>query len=371
MAQGRAPVLVAWNKRRNCLHPLKQEWIGHVAPASMQTRRWLPFQTLANPRNWPAWITSLGMDHRTPLPLHPAHRPRLAGAWLLMPEQMEGDVARRMTAFARRSGMQTAAIFHDAIPLLHPELTQRSREAHQSYLDALGAMDLVLAVSGFSARSFQKFLTHDRRAPVRTVPLPAEIPGIERVRIVPPSGNPLKILCVSTLEPRKNHRVLIAAFEQACAGCPELPMELHLAGDRFEGAPDIAEYVSQAEKRNPAIHWHRNASPETLKTLYLTSDFTVYPSILEGFGMPVMESLWCARPCLCAHFGVMAENAAGGGCLTVDVRDSAALAEALLALATRPGLREKLAMEAVARPLRTWADYAADIAMNLSIPENR
>ena len=83
--------------------------------------------------------------------------------------------------------------------------------------------------------------------------------------------------------------------------------------------------------------------------------------MVEGFGLPVIESLWFGRPCICANFSVMAENAAGGGCLTTDVRDPEALAAAILQLAESPELRRKIAAEAVTRPLKSWADYAEEV----------
>jgi glycosyltransferase involved in cell wall biosynthesis len=88
--------------------------------------------------------------------------------------------------------------------------------------------------------------------------------------------------------------------------------------------------------------------------------------VLEGFGLPVIESLWFGRPCLCANFGVMAENARGGGCLTVDVRDAKALAAALLELAGNPARRRQLALEATRRRLKTWDDYATEVLSQLT-----
>ncbi len=85
----------------------------------------------------------------------------------------------------------------------------------------------------------------------------------------------------------------------------------------------------------------------------------------EGFGLPITESLWHGRPCICADFGVMAEHARGGGCLTVDTRDAAALAEAIRQLATDASLRHRLAREAIERPLKTWREYADDIVLAL------
>src|SRR3546814_9879591 len=58
---------------------------------------------------------------------------------------------------------------------------------------------------------------------------------------------------------------------------------------------------------------------EDLNKLYAASDFTVYPSYEEGFGLPILESLWHARPCICMNQGAMAEVALGGGCLQVNV----------------------------------------------------
>jgi glycosyltransferase involved in cell wall biosynthesis len=48
---------------------------------------------------------------------------------------------------------------------------------------------------------------------------------------------------------------------------------------------------------------------------YRDCDFTVYPSLVKGFGLPIVESLWNCRPCICANFGEMAEIAKEGVCL--------------------------------------------------------
>ena len=361
MAEQHEVSLVIWNVRRGYLHPLKPRWISHVAPAGLRENRFLPAATLANPAHWITWIKSRGLNHRTPLHQHPKLQQDLAGSWLLLPELMDGVVARRMTAYGRRHGMKVAAIFHDAIPLLHPELTERTPVAHQDYIDALGEMDLVLSISNFSTETFHRFLKGEPTAKIHTVPLPAEIHGLDRCFPAPSAGGTIKILCVSTLEPRKNHRTLIDAFNLACASHPGLGMELHLAGDTYDGAPELTEFVIAAERQNARITWHKRVMPEQLRALYRGCNFTVFPSFIEGFGMPVMESIWCGRPCLCANTGVMAENAAGGGCLTTDVLDPRRLSESLLLLASQPELREKLTRETAERPLKSWRDYAGEV----------
>ena len=123
--------------------------------------------------------------------------------------------------------------------------------------------------------------------------------------------------------------------------------------------------VKGAISRNRNVTWHGKVTGEQLADFYRQCDFTVYPSFLEGFGLPIVESLWHRRPCICADFGAMAETGNGGGCLSVDVRDPAKLAEAIIALATRPELREKLVDEIEGRPMKTWADYAGEICQAL------
>ncbi len=76
--------------------------------------------------------------------------------------------------------------------------------------------------------------------------------------------------------------------------------------------------------------------------------------------MPIVESIWHGRPCLCANQGVMAELAADGGCMTVDVDDTRALSAALERLVADAGLRQQLSIEASRRRLKTWQGYVRD-----------
>ena len=173
------------------------------------------------------------------------------------------------------------------------------------------------------------------------------------------------MLCVSTIEPRKNHGTLLAAYELAAARTG-VRLELDLVGAPYTGADDLAEAVRLFAARHPGqVTWHKQVEYSLLRRLYEQADFTVYPSVLEGFGLPIIESLWFGVPCVCADFGVMAEVAAGGGCLPVDVRDPQALAEAIVSLAESPEKRRKIALAAAARPLKTWDEYAAEVLAGL------
>ncbi|MBU9463647.1 glycosyltransferase, partial [Burkholderia multivorans] len=91
-----------------------------------------------------------------------------------------------------------------------------------------------------------------------------------------------------------------------------------------------------------------------------------YPSIVEGYGLPIMESLWMGKPCLCHSEGVMAELAEKGGCMTVNMLDEHALATAMEQLAEQSELRRRLSLDALDREIFDWADYGSAIEARIA-----
>jgi glycosyltransferase involved in cell wall biosynthesis len=323
-------------------------WRNAFVPLDRQRNQWLGLPDLSQTYQWPNEI---------------------GGARLLLPEVIYGPKLLRMIAYARKHGMRIAAIFHDAIPVTHPELVRReARKFHSSYMMALGDVDLIVAVSDSAAEQFRVFLQKrlGRFPRIYVCPSAGEISGEERGVAKPnPVADAVNILCVSTLEARKNHKTLLEAFELAHSAVSHPKLYLHLVGDRYKDADHIVELVKAATRRNPNIVWHGKISDHQLVKLYYECDFTIYPSILEGFGLAISQSLWNRRPCICASYGAMAETAREGGCLTVDVGDATKLSDAILALATHLDLRQKLVKEIDSRPLKTWRAYATEICREL------
>jgi glycosyltransferase involved in cell wall biosynthesis len=335
------------------------------AGVSFQTVRWSRWRNtfVALDRSQNQWlgIADLSEDHLWP--------DRTDRVWLLFPEVIYGRKLSRMIAHAREQRMRIAAIFHDAIPVTHPELVRReARKSHSAYMMALCNADLIIAVSESAAEEFRVF-SQKRRAhgpAIYVCPSAGELAGEERAAAKPATPTEaVNILCVSTLEPRKNHKTLLHAFELAGSAIPQPKLYLHLVGDRYKDAGHVVELVKAATRRNPNILWHGKITDHQLAKLYHESDFTIYPSFLEGFGLAISQSLWNRRPCICANYGAMAEIAKEGGCLTVDVRDTAKLSDAIVALATRSDLRQKLIKEIDSRPLKTWRVYATEICRRL------
>ena len=100
---------------------------------------------------------------------------------------------------------------------------------------------------------------------------------------------------------------------------------------------------------------------DALEAAYRQCAFTVYPSLAEGFGLPVAESLARGKPCACRTEGALGEVARGGGCVSLESAGSAEIAAAIGRLIDSPA--ELAALEAAARRrrFRTWAEYAAEL----------
>ena len=286
--------------------------------------------------------------------------------WLLLPELVMESPFQRIRQFARERNLNIAAIFYDAIPLLRPDLCNKEvRDNHRHYMLGLAECDLAIPISNFSASCLRDFWRESGITPsCRIVPdvLPGEFGGALRETLAPSSRTDgVRILCVSTLEPRKNHRNLIQACLWISQNFPSLDWSLKLVGNRYAGAFEIADWIQEVSAANPRIQWLGVVDDATLDSLYREASFTVYPSVIEGFGLPILESIWHGRPCLCYNQGVMAELAEDGGCFTADVTDPVQLAEAIYQLATDEDLRTRLSREAAARPLKSWRNYAVDL----------
>jgi len=103
------------------------------------------------------------------------------------------------------------------------------------------------------------------------------------------------------------------------------------------------------------------ASDDILWGGYRVARFTIFPSLNEGYGLPVAESLSCGTPVVTSNFGSMKEIAdAGGGAVLVDPRNDHSIADGMRSLLIDDELHSRLSREARSRPLRTWDTYASE-----------
>jgi glycosyltransferase involved in cell wall biosynthesis len=290
--------------------------------------------------------------------------------WLFLTETVLESNGRAIRGFAASNRFRTAAVFYDAIPVLRPDLVKDEviRENHAAYMAGLADCDVVMPISEFSERCLRDLWQERGLAGryVRAHLLPGEFSGSSRQTTAHTPSPAVSILCVSTLEPRKNHASLIDAFRRFARG-EHRDATLTLIGNRYAGGDAITRNVMEACANDARIQWLGVVDDAMLHRAYMQCTFTVYASEIEGFGMPVLESLWHGKPCICHREGVMAELAAEGGCITADVTDSAALSDAVERLAVDRGLYSTLVQQALDRPMKTWGDYALEMVRTLEM----
>jgi len=193
---------------------------------------------------------------------------------------------------------------------------------------------------------------------VEVLPLGADWDGRERETAEPGgrAGAP-RIVSVGILEPRKHQEVLLDAC-QALRG-EGLEMELHLVGrvNPHFGAP-LAARVAAMRAGWPGLRHSAGMGDAQLAALVRSARATALPSIAEGCGLPLLESLWLGVPCLCSPIAPFRESAAGCGCEVVATNDPAGWRDALRRVLTDDGHRDALAARARTRELPTWAGAA-------------
>lgn len=200
-------------------------------------------------------------------------------------------------------------------------------------------------------------------------------PGIEeKIEVVPeglpppaapgplPEGvEPGYVLAVGTIEPRKNYLRLLAAYRRLRGGTlpfiingrPGMP-QLVIAGRPGWAYGDTLIRIRQ----EPGVKYLGHVDEATLSALYESASVLAYPSVYEGFGLPLLEAMSRGVPAVIGSAGALPELA-DGAAIAVDAQNEAAIAEALERLLAQPDLRSKLGEEGKSRAASyTWAGAA-------------
>lgn len=163
------------------------------------------------------------------------------------------------------------------------------------------------------------------------------------------------VLYVGTIEPRKNLARLLEAF--AAARAAGIPHHLVAVGPYGWLSRDLAARIERLDLRS-VVHLTGYVPFDDLPALYNLGEFFVFPSLYEGFGLPVVEAMACATPVITSNRSSLAEIA-GDAAEQVDPESVEALAWAIRRLAGDRELREDLSRRGLARARGfSWAETA-------------
>ncbi|UYN82593.1 MAG: glycosyltransferase family 4 protein [Microcella sp.] len=299
------------------------------------------------------------------------HRHDLVVPWnstyVLAELSVEPDRLDRLHALAEFSANTTCAIGFDCVPLTVPETAARGmRGAFARYLATVARFDRIAAISDAAAVEYRGWrrmlaaagitgpsiravaLAHDELA------LVSELDARSELNL---SDEPI-VLCVGSSEPRKNHLAVLHAAELAWRR--GVVFQLVFVGGNAWSSDRFRHRVAELQDAGRAISNHERLSDEQVAALYRAAEVTLFPSLHEGFGLPVVESLSVGTPVITSNYGSMLASG-DPGAEFVDPRDDRSIAEALVRILTDEAHRERLVRAAEGRSPRTWADYSDEL----------
>jgi glycosyltransferase involved in cell wall biosynthesis len=224
---------------------------------------------------------------------------------------------------------RAVATFHDLFVLTGEYSTAefRARFAAQAR-DAASRADAIIAVSAFTKRQVVELLGVAE----------SKIHVVHHGIVARPSGSQAReniVLAVGAIQTRKNTARLVEAFE-ALDG----DWGLVLAGSNGYGAEAIRERIARSPARD-RIQVTGYVSAAELSTLYARAKIFAFPSLDEGFGMPVLEAMQAGIPVITSNRSALPE-VANDAALLIDPNDTGALADALQRVAHDEGLAQQL-----------------------------
>jgi len=167
------------------------------------------------------------------------------------------------------------------------------------------------------------------------------------------------ILGLSRLEPRKNFARLIQAFQQA-RDAAKIPHKLVIGGGKGWLYESIFATVQELGLEEFVL-FPGFIDEADLPVLYNAAEFFAYPSLYEGFGLPVIEALACGTPVLTADNSCLPE-AGGLGAHYVDAEDVDSIATGLIKLATDAAERQRLREVGLIHAAQfTWSNSATQL----------
>jgi glycosyltransferase involved in cell wall biosynthesis len=296
-----------------------------------------------------------------------AFAPRIVVPWhsviVLSEVPASPFVADVMTALGHLSGNRLAAIGYDAIPAVSADMVPWDMADHFArYLTIVKSMWRLAGISNSATTEFQGFVdmlgAQGLSGPtVFEVELPAEVPA-RNVHIARDRDKPL-VLVVGSKEPRKNHDAVLYASERLWR--EGIDFDLEFIGTYGWDTRQFRLWLDRLNAARRPIRAPRRVGDAALWNAYERAAFVIFPSLHEGYGLPVAEALAHGTPVITSDHGSTAEIARDGGCILIDPRDDEQIVDAMRRLLLDGELRTRLASEAMARPVRSWQEYSDEL----------
>ena len=191
-------------------------------------------------------------------------------------------------------GIKILQIVYDMLPYVYPAyFVEGMSDQFSSYMERIfKSADGILAISESTKRDIEKFVENHsiKKVPVKVFRLGDDFVKMASVRPSVEIDIKEYLLCVGTVEARKNHLLLYYAVREALSNGFDIP-PIVVVGKMGWLSKDMQYLISQDPQVRKKFIFINNSTDQELSWLFKNSLLTIYPSYYEGWGLPIAESL--------------------------------------------------------------------------------
>ena len=280
----------------------------------------------------------------------------LEAAWHDRP--LRSELLPRLAA----QGVRTSTLVADLMPYTHPQWFDGNQiEIFTRFMDAhLRYSELFVTISQCASSDLAEVAKAQGHTPLKIAPMRMgsdfRVPTAStRPGVAPPQRY---ALCVGTVEPRKNHIVLVKAFDALRDEIEDLAVVI--VGKPGWMTEDLQAQIRSHPEYGQRLRWLARVSDDQLAALYQYAHICVQPSLYEGFGSPVLEGLAFGVPVLASNAGAHPE-AGGELAQYFEPDDLQALVSLMHQHFTDDGFHQTALQRLNGFTPNSWADSATDI----------
>lgn len=210
----------------------------------------------------------------------------------------------------KRQELRPLFFLHDLIPISHPEFSRSGEtDKHHRRLEVMLSAACGLIVN--SAATRDDLLAYSAEKSV-AVP-PCVIAPLAPARLPPPdTDRPLAepyFVCLGTIEPRKNHLLLLHLWRQLVEEFGDAAPRLVVIGQRGWECEQVVDLLERCQVLRGYVEEKPSCPDEDLATWLHHSRALLFPSFVEGFGIPLVEALALGVPVIASDLAVFREIA--------------------------------------------------------------
>ncbi len=289
-----------------------------------------------------------------------------AGNIVIVPEV--AGVPKRVETLAQLARVELlkfVPIFYDIIPLKRPDLAVFGDD-FSKYLEIFHFADKISCISNSVRNDLIKYFNLIDKE-YRAENIKSHLLGCDVREMKPPinssyqNQNKKILLCVGSIEKRKNQLMVVKSLVKL----KDLTTKFKLVfvGNDGPGYEDFSEEIMMATQMGFDVEVHLRAKEDQLNDLYYNCDATIFCSLEEGFGLPILESRGYGKVCLTSDKGSMREiGDKAGNCIFVNPEQVESIAAGMREIITE-GEDYKKAMDTLRQQVNwpTWKEYAHEL----------